>query len=102
MTKPTTYIQVIDNQPIHHAKGTLATTKAREVSPTTYTGSLRTRTSHTPEGSENKTKGTISIAVSRPIWVGDACNRTAAVSGRASIVTCPPNELIRIDVHSLR
>ena len=67
-----------------------------------YTGSLRTRSSHTPAGSENSTKGTISIAVSTPICVGVACSSTAAVSGSASIVTWPPKELMRIEVHRRR
>ena len=40
--------------------------------------------------------------VSRPICVGLACSSSTAVSGSASIVTCPPNELIRIDVHRRR
>ena len=90
------------SQPIHHASGTLATTRASVASPTMYTGSLRTRSSHTPEGSENSTKGTISIAVSRPICVGEACSSSAAVSGSASRVTWPPKELIRIELHKRR
>ncbi len=40
----------IDSQPSHHASGTLATARPIEISPTTYTGSLRTRSSHTPDG----------------------------------------------------
>jgi len=85
--KPTKYSQCIDSQPNHHATGTVATANAIDNSPTTYTGSFRTRSSHTPVGSENSTNGTISIAVSRPICVGAACISTAAVSGSASRVT---------------
>ena len=71
-------------------------------SPTTYTGSFFTRSSQTPVGSENSTKGAISIAVSRPICVGLACSSTAAVRGSASIVTWPPSELMTIDVQRRR
>ncbi len=60
------------------------------------------RSSHTPVGRENSTKGAISIAVSKPICVGVACNNTAADSGRASNVTWPPNDAIRIDVQRRR
>jgi hypothetical protein len=102
MTNAATYSQPMVSQSSHHAKVTLATTSDSVVSPATYTGSLRTRSSSTPPGSENSTKGTISIAVSRPICVGLACSSTAAVSGSASIVTCPPSELMRIDVHRRR
>jgi len=63
---------------------------------------LRTRSSQTPAGSDSSTKGSNSIAVSQPIWVGVAFSSTAAVSGMASMVTCPPRELIRMDVHSRR
>ena len=102
MTKPTPYTHPFDNQPSHQPTGTLATTTASAVSPITQTGSLRTRSSQTPEGSENSTKGSTSIAVKRPICVGLACIRMAAASGSASIVTCPPSKLIRIEVHSRR
>ncbi len=60
------------------------------------------RSSQTPAGSENSTNGRISTALSKPICVGLACRSTAAVSGSASIVTWPPNELMRIDVHRRR
>src|SRR5574337_1124364 len=63
---------------------------------------LRTRSSQTPLGSENSTNGRISIVVSHPIWVGDACSSTAPVSGKASSVIWPPNELITIDVKRRR
>ena len=102
MRKPTTYNHVIDSQPSHHASGTLATVNAMMVSPATYTGSLRTRSSQTPLGSENSTKGATSMAVSRPICIGVACSSTAAVSGSASSVTWPPKLLIRIEVQSRR
>ena len=102
MAKPAMYSQAIDSQPSHQASGMLATISASIDSPATYTGSLRTRSSHTPDGSENSTKGAISIALSRPICVGVACSSTAAVSGSASIVTWPPKELIRIELHSRR
>lgn len=102
ITKPTAYIQGIASQPIHQASGTLARIKPIMVSPTTYTGSLRTRSSQTPPGSENSTKGTISIAVNKPICVGLACSKTAAVSGRASMVTCAPKALVSMDAHSRR
>src|SRR5580704_3628046 len=46
--KPTQYSQCIDNQPNHHATGTVATAHAIDNSPTTYTGNFRTRSSHTP------------------------------------------------------
>ena len=65
MTKPTPYTQPFDNQPSHQPTGTLATTTASAVSPITQTGSLRTRSSQTPEGSENSTKGSTSIAVKK-------------------------------------
>ena len=90
------------SEPSHQATGTVATAQEIDSSPTTYTGSLRTRSSHTPVGSENSTNGTISIAVRRPICVGEACSSTAAVSGSASSVTWPPNEEIRIEVHRRR
>jgi len=102
ITKPTMYSQRIDSQPNHHAAGTVATVSATESSPTTYTGNLRIRSSHTPAGSEKKTNGTISAAVSIPICVGAACSSTAALNGSASSVTCPPKDDIRIDVHSRR
>ena len=76
--------------------------QAIDNSPTTYTGNFRTRSSHTPAGKENRTKGTISIAVNKPIWVGAARINTAAVSGIASSVTWPPNADIKIDVHRRR
>ena len=90
------------SQPSHHASGTVSSASAIVSSPATYTGSLRTRSSHTPAGSENSAKGSNSAAVSRPIWVGVACSSKAAVSGSASSVTWPPTELIRIDAHSRR
>ena len=93
---------MIDSQPAHHASGTLATKSASSASPQMYTGSLRTRSSQTPAGNENSTNGTTSIAVSTPICVGVACSSTAAVSGSASIVTCAPNELMKIDVQRRR
>jgi hypothetical protein len=61
---------------------------------------LRTRSSHTPAGSDSSRKGDSSIAVSVPICVGVAFSSTAAVSGSASSITCPPKELVRIDSHS--
>ncbi len=98
----TKYSQDMESHPSHQAIGTVATPRAIDSSPTTYTGSFLTRSSTTPVGSENKAKGTISIAVRRPICVGAACMSTAAVSGMASKVTCPPNEEIRMEVQSLR
>jgi hypothetical protein len=77
----------MESQPSHQLKGTVATVTATEISPTTYTGSLRTRSNQTPTGSENMMKGAISMAVSKPICVGDACSNTAAASGNASSVT---------------
>ena len=71
-------------------------------SPTTYTGSLCIRSSSTPAGRPNTANGISSIAVSSPISVGEACSSTAAVSGNASSVICPPKEEIRIDIHSRR
>ena len=88
--------------PSHQASGIEASAKATTVSPATYTGSLRTRSSHTPEGSEKSMKGMSAMAVISPICVGVACKSTAAVKGTASIETCAPNELIRIEVHSRR
>ena len=99
ITKPTKYSQCIDSHPSHQASGTVATVTAIDSSPTTYTGNLRTRSSHTPVGSENSTNGTISAAVSTPICVGEACSSTAADSGSASSVTWPPNEEMRIEIH---
>ena len=56
-----------------------------------------------PTGSENSTKGSdLHRASAGPSASGVACSSTAAVSGSASIVTCPPSELIRIDVHRRR
>src|ERR1700736_617777 len=78
MTNATKYSHPIDSQPNHHANGTEATVTAIDSSPTTYTGNLRTRSSHTPTGSENRTNGAISIAVRKPICVGAACSNTAA------------------------
>src|SRR5712671_4444589 len=92
----------MDSQPSHQASGTLVTAQATDSSPMTYTGSLRRRSSQTPVGRENSTKGTISIAVSAPICVGEACISTAAVRGRARRVTWPPKEEIRIDIHRRR
>src|SRR5882672_6649613 len=86
----------------HHASGTLAAAAAMNSSPATTTGSLRTRSSHTPAGRDSSTNGTTSMKVNTPICVGVACNNTAAVNGSASIVTWPPNELIRIDSHRRR
>ena len=100
--KPTTYNQVMFNQPAQAATGTLATATAMLSSPAMYTGSLRTRSSHTPPGSENSTNGTISTAVNKPICAGEAFSSTAAVSGRASKVICPPKELHSTDNHSRR
>src|SRR5271163_2982733 len=54
---PTKYSQCIDSRPNHHATGTVATASEIDSSPTTYTGNLRTRSSHTPVGSENSTNG---------------------------------------------
>jgi hypothetical protein len=99
---PTMYSQGIDSQPSHQATGTVVTPTAIDSSPMMYTGNFRTRSSHTPVGSENNTNGMTSIAVNWPICVGAACISTAAVSGSASRVTCPPKEEIRIDVHSRR
>ena len=73
-----------------------------DTSPAMYTGSLRTRSSHTPEGSENSTKGRISSAVSQPICVGEAPSSRAAVSGSASMVTWPPTEAIRMELNRRR
>ena len=87
MIKPTAYSHGIASQPSHHAIGTLATASACSSSPAMYTGSLRTRSSHTPAGNENSANGTTSIAVRMPICVGVACSSTAAVSGNASSVT---------------
>src|SRR3984957_11417137 len=102
ITNPTTYSQVIDKAPSHQAIGTDATVQATLISPTTYTGNLRTRSSHTPVGNEKKMNGAVSIAVRKPICVGEARSSTAAVSGNASSVTCPPNEEMKIEVHSRR
>jgi hypothetical protein len=87
MTKPIAYSQGMLSQPIHQATGTLMAHTATADSPTTYTGSLRTRSSHTPEGRLSSRKGSSSMAVSRPICVGVALSSTAAVSGSASIIT---------------
>ena len=100
--KATTYSQLIDNPPSHQASGTEATATEMDSSPSTYTGSLRTRSSQTPEGSENSAKGTISAADRKPICVGDACSNTAADNGSASSVTWPPNEEIRMEIHNRR
>ena len=102
MTKPTRYSQFIESHPIHQAKGTEATVTEIDISPTMYTGNFRTRSSHTPVGNENKAKGTISAAVSWPICVGEACKSTAADSGKASSVTWPPKEEMRMEVHRRR
>ena len=82
--------------------GTEATVTEIDSSPTTYTGSLRTRSSQTPVGSENSANGMISAAVRYPIWVGEACSSTAADSGSASKVTWPPKDEMRIEVQSRR
>ena len=55
ITKATKYSQPIDSQPSHQAIGTVATVSAIDSSPTTYTGSFRTRSSQTPLGSESST-----------------------------------------------
>jgi hypothetical protein len=102
IAKPTTYSQFIDSRSKRQASGTVATATAIDSSPTIYTGSLRNRSSHTPTGSENSTNGSSSMAVSAPIWVGDACSSTAAVNGSASIVTWPPKEEISIEIHKRR
>ena len=102
ITNPTMYIQGMASQPIHQARGTVARISPIIDSPTTYTGSLRTRSSQTPPGSEKRTNGAISIAVSKPIWVGLAFNNTAAVKGSASMVICAPKALVRMEVHSRR
>ncbi len=80
----------------------MATVTEIDISPTMYTGSLRTRSSHTPTGSENRANGTSSAAVRMPICVGEACSSTAADSGSASRVTCPPKDEMRIEVHNRR
>ena len=72
------------------------------LSPKMYTGNLRTRSSQTPTGKENRTKGKVSVKTKVPICVGVARSSTAAVSGTASNVTWPPKELIRMDVHRRR
>ena len=92
----------MDSQPSHQASGTVVTPTAIDSSPMMYTGSFRTRSSQTPVGRENSTKGMTSIAVKRPICVGAACINTAAVRGNASRVTCPPKDEIRIEVHRRR
>ena len=69
------------SQPIHQATGTLMAQNATKDSPTTYTGSLRTRSSQTPEGRLKIRNGLSSMAVSSPICVGVAFSSTAAVSG---------------------
>ena len=102
MTNATTYSHVMDSWCIHHASGMLAAPSASVISPAMYTGSLRTRSSHTPDGSENSTKGSSSMVVSAPICVGVACSSTAAVSGSASIMICAPNELVSTEVHRRR
>ena len=102
ITKPTMYIKWMVNTSSAQHTGMLIRQAASRVSPHTYTGSFRTRSSHTPQGSENRTKGRISMAVSVPICVGVACSNTAAVSGRASKVIWPPKELMRIDVQRRR
>ena len=86
MMNPTQYINGMDKNPSAQTVGTEISTSAMIASPATYTGSLRTRSSHTPEGSESNTKGKISIAVNKPICEGVAASKTAAVSGNASIV----------------
>ena len=97
MMKPTRYSHGMPNTPSHHISGTVSTAMASTNSPPMTTGSLRTRSSHTPAGSENNANGSTSAAVSRPICIGDACSSNAAVSGNANKVTWPPSELISTD-----
>ena len=47
-------------------------------------------------------KGSSSIAVNRPICMGVALSKTAAVSGSASISTWLPKLLVRMDKNSRR
>ena len=89
-TTPTTYNHVIDNTPVHAAIGTVMSANANADSPTTYTGNLRTRSSHTPAGNESNTNGANSNAIKNPICVGEALSTVAAVSGNASMVICAP------------
>ena len=90
------------SQPIHQATGTLMAQNATKDSPTTYTGSLRTRSSQTPEGRLKIRNGLSSMAVSSPICVGVAFSSTAAVSGSASIITWLPKLLVRMLPHKRR
>ena len=79
--------------------GTVAKASPSKISPPTYTGSLRTRSSQTPAGSEKSRKGNNAAKVRKPICVGVACKSTAAVRGKASMLICPPRLLSKVDVH---
>ena len=80
----------------------MTSANANADSPITYTGNLRTRSSHTPAGSESNTNGASSNAIRNPICVGDALSTVAAVKGNASIVICAPKWVITTEANMRR
>ena len=62
--------------------------------------SLRIRSINTPACRLTSANGKVSSATSTPICIGVADSSTAAVSGSARFVTCAPNDVTVIDVHT--
>ena len=68
----------------------------------TYTGNFRTRSSHTPAGSDSNANGASSNAIKNPICVGVALSNVAAVNGNANMVICAPKWVITTEAKMRR
>ena len=66
----------------------------------TMIGSFGSRSTSTPANRPNSANGADSSAVSTPISNAVASSSSAAVSGRARNVTCPPKCVMVSEVHS--